>query len=70
MSSSGLDWRPLLAAWLQQRPVAEAEVIRNCFEESFAAIYQWTRQNLHYAMDVLECNIINQVSMTFVFIHR
>lgn len=61
MSSSGLDWRPLLAAWLLRRPASEVEVIRGCFEDSFPAIYQWTRQHLHYVMDVLECTIINQV---------
>ena len=61
MSSSGLDWRPLLLAWLHKRPAFEMDVLRNCFESSFAAIYQWSRQNLIYKMDVLECNIINQV---------
>lgn len=58
MSSSGLDWRPLLAAWLSK---TEMEVLRNIFEESFSPIYQWSRQNLKYMMDVLEFNIINQV---------
>ena len=62
MSSSGLDWRPLLAAWLLKRPhTSEIEILRQSFEESFAPIYQWSRQNLHYVMDVLEFNVINQV---------
>lgn len=61
MSSSGLDWRPLLAAWLLKRPSTEVEILRNIFEESFSPIYQWSRQNLKYMMDVLEFNIINQV---------
>lgn len=61
MSSSGLDWRPLLAAWLLKRPTTEMEVLRNIFEESFSPIYQWSRQHLKYMMDVLEFNIINQV---------
>lgn len=65
MSSSGLDWRPLLAAWLLKRPTTEIEVLKNCFEESFAPIYQWSRQNLHYVMDVLEFNVINQVRCCF-----
>lgn len=61
MSSSGLDWRPLLAAWLLKRPTPEVEILKTAFEESFAPIYQWSRQNLHYMMDVLEFNVINQV---------
>jgi hypothetical protein len=44
-----------------KRPSTEMEVLRNIFEESFAPIYQWSRQNLKYMMDVLEFNIINQV---------
>lgn len=61
MSSSGLDWRPLLAAWLLKRPSTEVEILRNAFEESFSPIYQWSRQSLHYMMDILEFNVINQV---------
>lgn len=64
MSSSGLDWRPLLAAWLLRRSSSEVEIIRACFEDCFSTIYQWTRQHLHYVMDVLECNVINQVGAT------
>lgn len=61
MSSSGLDWKPLLNAWLIKRPPDEAKILRSYFEKSFPDVYQWTRQNLHYKMDVLECNIIHQV---------
>ena len=60
MSSSGLDWRPLLNAWLMKKPIGETRLLRSCFEESFSAVYQWSRQNLQYKMAVLECNIINQ----------
>lgn len=63
MSSSGLDWRPLLSAWLLKRPQGEVEIFKTCFEESFAPIYQWTRQNTHYVMEVLEFNVINQVML-------
>ena len=60
MSSSGLDWRPLLNAWLMKKPIGETRLLRSCFEESFPTVYQWSRQNLQYKMAVLECNIINQ----------
>ena len=60
MSSSGLDWRPLLNTWLMKKPQGEALLLRSCFDESFSSVYQWSRQNLHYKMAVLECNIINQ----------
>lgn len=61
MSSSGLNWKPLLNAWLMSKPQGEARLLRTCFEESFAAVHVWSRQNLQYKMAVLECNIINQV---------
>ena len=61
MSSSGLNWKPLTNAWLLKRPTAQAKVLRSYFEQSFAEVYQWTRQNLKYKMDVLECNIVHQV---------
>ena len=61
MSSSGLDWKPLLNGWLLKRPSSEARILRSYFEQSFPDIYQWTRHNLQYKMDVLECNIVHQV---------
>lgn len=63
MSSSGLNWQPLLNAWLKWKPAGEAQLLRSCFEESFSVVYQWAQQNLHYKMAVLECNIINQVPL-------
>lgn len=61
MSSSGLDWKPLLNAWLLKHPPTEAKILRSYFEQSFPDVYQWTRHTLQYKMDVLECNIVHQV---------
>ena len=52
MSSSGLDWRPLLNAWLMKKPIGETRLLRSCFEESFSAVYQWSRQNLQYKVNL------------------
>ncbi len=65
MSSSGLSWQPLLSAWLQKKPPAEAHLLRTCFEDSFAHVHLWSSQNLRNKMDVLECNVINQVPAPF-----
>ncbi|KAL1130923.1 hypothetical protein AAG570_012164 [Ranatra chinensis] len=61
MSSSGLDWEPVIEAWLKTRNSKEAEIFRVMFDESFAAMYTWATQNLNLAMKVLQCNIVQQV---------
>lgn len=35
MSSSVLDWRPILKAWLQTLPVTHSDVLWNCFNSVF-----------------------------------
>ncbi|XP_071957897.1 dynein axonemal heavy chain 5-like isoform X2 [Antedon mediterranea] len=60
MSSSGLDWRPILEGWLMKRNAQEAETIRQLFESSFSEVYQYATQNLVFKMDVLECMVISQ----------
>jgi dynein heavy chain len=62
MSSSGLNWKPILDGWLMKRNLQEAETIRNLFENSFPHIYTYALQNLTFKMDVLECMVIAQVS--------
>jgi dynein heavy chain len=61
MSSSGLDWRPVLEAWLKTRSQKEVSVFQQLFEESFATMYTWGTQNLCLTMKVLQCNIVQQV---------
>lgn len=38
MSSSGLDWNPVVSAWLNNRTPLEQEVFGQCFEKSFAQV--------------------------------
>lgn len=61
MSSSGLDWKPILDAWVKTRNPKEAAVFQQLFEESFACMYSWGTQNLHLTMKVLQVNIVAQV---------
>jgi dynein heavy chain, axonemal len=61
MSSSGLDWNPVLAAWLKKRNKRESKLFRRLFENTFSNIYTWASQNLNMTMKVLQCNTIQQV---------
>lgn len=65
MSSSGLDWKPILDAWLKTRTPKEVTVFQQLFEESFAVMYSWGTQNLNLTMKVLQINIVHQVSSMF-----
>ncbi|CAH3041642.1 unnamed protein product [Pocillopora meandrina] len=60
MSSSGLDWRPLLQAWLNKRPEQEAEVLKGLFDKSFDEILRHVQENCVFKMDILEHNYIVQ----------
>jgi dynein heavy chain len=66
MSSSGLDWRPILQGWLNKRSVNEAEVIKALFDKSFQDILNYANQSLVFKMTVLECNHIVQVSLVTI----
>lgn len=61
MSSSGLDWEPIIEAWLKTRSPIEQEVFRRLFDQTFNLIYTWSTQTLKFKMKVLQCNIIQQV---------
>nr|CAI5822334.1 unnamed protein product [Callosobruchus analis] len=61
MSSSGLNWKPVIKAWLKKRSDKEQEVFHNLFEESFAQVYAWGTQNISLVIDVLQCNITAQM---------
>ncbi|XP_074644897.1 dynein axonemal heavy chain 5-like [Tubulanus polymorphus] len=60
MSSSGLDWKPILQGWLNNRQAGEADIIMDLFESSFPAIYRFCTQNLIFKMEVLEAFVISQ----------
>lgn len=61
MSSSGLDWQPLLQAWLKTRPHHEQGVLNDLFANTYPSLYTWSRQNLHFCLPILQVNIITQV---------
>jgi dynein heavy chain len=61
MSSSGLNWKPVVGAWLKSRSPREKEVFQKLFNDSFGVMYNWSTQNLCLAMKVLQANIISQV---------
>eukprot|EP00117_Sycon_ciliatum_P048716 scpid847/ scgid34643/ Dynein heavy chain 5, axonemal; Axonemal beta dynein heavy chain 5; Ciliary dynein heavy chain 5 len=60
MSSSALDWRPILDGWLMTRQSSEAEVIRELFHASFQEVYNYSSTMLFPKMEILECNYISQ----------
>ncbi|XP_045541937.1 dynein axonemal heavy chain 5 [Papilio machaon] len=61
MSSSGLDWEPVLSAWLMTRSQREIEVFSALFEQTFLSTYTWCTQNLTFSMRVLQTNIVFQI---------
>jgi len=42
MSSSVLDWKPILRAWLQTLPVTYSDVLWNCFNTVFQVLNSTT----------------------------
>ncbi|KAL0628821.1 Dynein heavy chain 5, axonemal [Plecturocebus cupreus] len=60
MSSSILDWSPILEGFLKKRSPQEAEILRQLYAESFPDVYHFCIQNLQYKMEVLEAFVIMQ----------
>jgi dynein heavy chain len=50
-----------LQAWLKVRTAREKQVFSELFEQSFLAVYTWGTQNCEFMMEILQCNIIQQV---------
>lgn len=48
-------------AWLKSRSPREVAVLQEMFDKSFQILYTWETQNLQLKMDVLQCNIIQQM---------
>ena len=63
MSSSGLDWQPLLASWFKKKNIEpeHSQEIKKLFESSFFRIYKWSVSNLHFVMNVLQVHVLNTV---------
>jgi dynein heavy chain, axonemal len=50
-----------LTAWLKTRTNREKTVFSELFEQSFIQVYTWGTQNCEFMMEVLQCNIIQQM---------
>lgn len=48
-------------AWLKSRSPREVSVFHDLFDKSFQALFTWETQNLQLKMDVLQCNIVQQM---------
>ncbi|XP_072165822.1 dynein axonemal heavy chain 8-like [Diadema setosum] len=60
MSSSALDWRPILQSWLNKRQAGEASILFDLFHKCFDDVYKYVTLNLLPKMETLECNFIKQ----------
>ncbi|XP_065102327.2 dynein axonemal heavy chain 5 [Paramisgurnus dabryanus] len=60
MSSSVLNWSPILKGWLKNRSVQEGLVLRDLFSSSFPELYRFSVQSLQFKMEMLEAFIIMQ----------
>jgi dynein heavy chain len=52
---------PVLTAWLKTRTNREKTVFSELFEQSFIQVFTWGTQNCEFMMEVLQCNIIQQM---------
>ncbi|XP_032540330.1 dynein heavy chain 8, axonemal isoform X1 [Chiroxiphia lanceolata] len=60
ISSSVLNWKPILQAWLKKRSAQEAEVLQSLYDRIFEPAYTYMKLNLNPKMELLECNYIMQ----------
>ncbi|KAK6326444.1 hypothetical protein J4Q44_G00020890 [Coregonus suidteri] len=60
MSSSVLNWSPILEGWLKKRSPQEGEVLRELFSSSFPELYRFSVHCLEYKIDMLEAFVIMQ----------
>ncbi|XP_072317021.1 dynein axonemal heavy chain 5 [Eucyclogobius newberryi] len=60
MSSSVLNWSPILESWLNKRSPQEADTLRQLFTSSFSDLFRFSVQSLEFKMDMLEAFVIMQ----------
>ncbi|XP_076010940.1 dynein axonemal heavy chain 5 isoform X2 [Genypterus blacodes] len=60
MSSSVLNWSPILEGCLKNYSSHEAEVLRKLFSSSFPELYRFSVQSLEFKMEMLEAFVIMQ----------
>ena len=56
MSSSALEWGPLLASWIKRKKVeaGDAAAVKRLFEDYFPTIYKWCYTSLNFVIDMLQ----------------
>ncbi|XP_069810981.1 dynein axonemal heavy chain 8 isoform X3 [Dendropsophus ebraccatus] len=59
-STSVLNWRPIVEAWLCKRPAKEKDVFQALYETVFEDAYTYMHQNLHPKIQLSECSYITQ----------
>lgn len=62
MSSSCLDWKPILQAWLLTRNASESEILTSLFNKIYQDIVDFGYGSLVKKMEVLQCMEIKQVN--------
>ena len=63
MSSSGLDWQPIIASWFKRKGLEaeHSQALKALFDTSFFRIYKWSVSNLHFVMNVLQVHVLNTI---------
>ncbi|XP_070548103.1 dynein axonemal heavy chain 8-like [Ptychodera flava] len=60
MSSSVLDWRPILGGWLLSRAAQEGDILQSLYDKVFEDLYNFIIVSLSAKMVLLQCNYIRQ----------
>ncbi|XP_061094941.1 dynein axonemal heavy chain 5 [Conger conger] len=60
MSSSVLDWQPILRAWLQTLPSSHSDTLWTCFSSIFQDLINFVSTTVSPKMNILECMYIKQ----------
>ncbi|XP_078543788.1 dynein axonemal heavy chain 5 [Lissotriton helveticus] len=60
MSSSVLNWSPILEGWLKKISPRESDTLRQLYASSFSNLYRFSIQNLEYKIEMLEAFVIMQ----------
>ncbi|XP_061445342.1 dynein axonemal heavy chain 5 isoform X6 [Rhineura floridana] len=60
MSSSVLNWSPILEGFLKKRSPQEADILRQLYTASFPDLYRYSIQSLEYKIEMLEAFVIMQ----------
>uniref|UniRef100_A0A5K3EWX0 Dynein, axonemal, heavy chain 5 n=1 Tax=Mesocestoides corti TaxID=53468 RepID=A0A5K3EWX0_MESCO len=61
MSSSILDWKPIIQAWLLRKSVKTKEMVMSVLQKFFDSAYHYIIENLSAKIELLECNYIKQL---------